>query len=99
MCGQFLIIQCLKYLFSELQTAEPVVFSFITKGDVSKLEKFRSLEVQKFSQMHKYLIIRYHYSNDRTSGLLNSLTSPILIHPLISCRGPRRYPDDAHVSI
>ena len=99
MCGQFLIIQCLKYLFSELQTAEPVVFSFITKGDVSKLEKFRSLEVQKFSQMHKYLIIRYHYSNDRTSGLLNSRTSPILIHPLISCRGPRRYPDDAHVSI
>ena len=25
-----------------------------------------------FSQMHKYLIIRYHYSNDRTPGLLNS---------------------------
>ena len=24
-----------------------------------------------FSQMHKYLIIRYHYSNDRTPGLLN----------------------------
>ena len=52
------------------------------KGDVSKLRKFRSPEVRKFCQMYKYLIIRYHYSNDRTPGLLNSRTSPILIHPL-----------------
>gem|GEM_PF-2797803 len=34
---------------------------------VSKLKKSESPEVQKFSHMHKCLIIRYHYSNDGTS--------------------------------
>ena len=40
------------------------------------LDEYRSY------QMHKYLIIRYHYSNDGTSGLPDFWTSLILIHPL-----------------
>ena len=34
--------------------------------------------------MHKYLIIRYHYSNDRTPGLLISWTTPIHLFSLMS---------------
>ena len=51
------------------------------------LDEYRSYHREKRSgkdtaQMHKYLIIRYHYSNDGTSGLPDFWTSLILIHPL-----------------
>ena len=48
------------------------------------LDEYRSYHREKRSgkEMHKYLIIRYHYSNDGTSGLPDFWTSLILIHPL-----------------
>ena len=36
------------------------LFPSLCYEGISKLEKYRSPEVQKFSHMHKYLIIRYH---------------------------------------
>ena len=49
---------------------------------ISKLKKSGSPGAPKFCQMHKYLIIRYYYSNDGTSGLPDFWTSLILIRPL-----------------
>ena len=50
------------------------------KSGSSEAMKSGSPEVRKSSQMHKHLILRFHYSNDRTSELLDFWTSKELLN-------------------